>query len=84
MLLHLTPLITHLLELIFSDSWGPVPFKSNSGFSYYITFVDSCTRFTWTNLLKAKSKALNAFKLFQSLTETQFDTKIKAVQTNWG
>lgn len=44
------------LELIFSDLWGPASFKSTSDFSYYVTFFDAFTRFTWIYLLKTNQK----------------------------
>lgn len=49
-------------DLVFSDLWGPSPFVSSCGYSYYITFVDAHTRFTWIYFLKHKSEAILAFK----------------------
>lgn len=72
------------LELIFSDLWGPAPVKSSQNFTYYITFVDAYTRFTWIYLLKNKSEALTIFKQFKVMAELQFGFPIKFVQTDWG
>jgi histone deacetylase 1/2 len=71
-------------ELVYSDLWGPSPVTSSSGFHYYITFVDSHSRFSWIYLLKAKSDALSVFKQFKVMVETQFGKTIKALQTDWG
>lgn len=38
---------TQPFELIHSDLWGPSPSPSLSGYSYYIAFVDTFTKFTW-------------------------------------
>lgn len=57
-------------ELVFSDLWGPSPYVSSCGYSYYITFVDAHTRFTWIYFLKKKSEAINAFKQFHTLITT--------------
>jgi histone deacetylase 1/2 len=35
------------LELVFSDPWGPAPSTSSSGYSYYISFIDAYSRYTW-------------------------------------
>lgn len=75
---------TKPFELIFSDLWGPAPHLSTCGYLYYITFVDAFTRYTWIYFLKKKSDALAAFHQFYSLINTQFSTKLKSIQTDWG
>lgn len=54
-------------ELIHSDLWGPAPYTSTCGYSYYITFVDAFTRYTWIYFLKQKSDAIVAFNQFYTL-----------------
>lgn len=73
-----------VFELIFSDLWGPAPFISSNGFSYYCTFMDAHTRFTWIYFLKHKSDTLTAFKQFYKMIQTQYNASLKAVQTDWG
>lgn len=41
-----------LLELIFSDLWGPSHVVSTNGYLYYITLVDAFSKYTWIYLLK--------------------------------
>ncbi|KAL5543220.1 hypothetical protein UlMin_010930 [Ulmus minor] len=72
------------LELIHTDIWGPSPVISNSGFKYYIHFVDDFSRYTWIYPLKQKSDALSIFLQFKALVENQFDRKIKAIQSDVG
>lgn len=60
------------LELIFSDLWGPAPFVSSTSYTYYVTSIDACTRYTWTFLLKSKTQTLNVFKQFKAMAEKQF------------
>lgn len=71
-------------ELVFTDLWGPSLVPSSCGYNYYIAFVDAHTKFTWIYFLKQKSEALQAFKQFLALIDTQFSTKSKALQSDWG
>lgn len=72
------------LELIFSDLWGPAPIESSCGFKYILTCVDAFSRYTWVYPLKAKSDTFTTFLQFKAMVELQFNTKLKAVQTDWG
>lgn len=71
-------------ELIYTDLWGLAPFLYLCGYSYFVTFVDAYSRYTWLYILKHKSEALTVFKQFSQLVSNQFGTNIKAVQSNWG
>ena len=73
---------TKPLELIHSDLWGPAPVLSNSGYRYYIHFVDAFSRFSWIFLLRNKSEAIKTFVNFKTQVELQFDSKIKSLKTD--
>lgn len=75
---------TKPLQLIHSDLWGPSPTISANGYRYYVHFIDATTRFTWIYMLRQKSDALQTFENFKKLVELQLDSKILAVQTDWG
>ena len=75
--------VSNPLELLYSDVWGPAPILSTTGARYYISFFDDCTKFLWLFPLKQKSEALNIFQKFQVAVEREFNTKIKAIQTDW-
>ncbi|CAJ2673651.1 unnamed protein product [Trifolium pratense] len=75
---------TKPFELVHTDLWGPAHTVSHCGYSYYIAFVDACTKYTWLYFLKRKSDALSAFTQFNALVSTQFQTKIKSLQSDWG
>ena len=72
------------LELIYLDVWGPTPVLSTSSARYYISFLDDATKFLWFFPLKLKYDACQTFIYFQVAVEHQFDTKIKALQSDWG
>ncbi|KAF7779129.1 hypothetical protein Agabi119p4_3474 [Agaricus bisporus var. burnettii] len=72
------------LELVHSDLHGPLPVASHSGYKYWITFIDDATRFRAVYLLKAKSEAFEAFKVYKSWAETQLGVKLRALQDDKG
>jgi len=71
------------LELVFSDVWGPAPTSVGKN-SYYVSFIDDFSKFTWIYFLRHKSKVFQKFHEFQAMVERQFDRKILAMQTDWG
>ncbi|KAG8492721.1 hypothetical protein CXB51_010467 [Gossypium anomalum] len=70
-------------ELIVAYVWGPASITSE-GHSYYISFVDAYSRYTWLYLIKNKSEALAKFLHLYKFIEVQFGCKVKVLQTNWG
>jgi hypothetical protein len=71
------------LELVFSDVWGLTP-SSIGNHSYYVCFLDDFSKFTWIYLLKHKSEVFEKFHDFQAHDEHLFNSKILAIQTDWG
>lgn len=63
---------------------GPSPTNSLSGFRYFVTFVDDCSRATWVYMLKNKSDVFATFKSFHSMVLTQFNTKLQILWFNNG
>jgi histone deacetylase 1/2 len=79
-----TTVYTNPFEVVHCDLWGPAPFVSYYGYNYYITFVDTYTKYTWIYFLKSKSDALKAFTQFLALIKNQFNASVKALQSDWG
>jgi histone deacetylase 1/2 len=75
---------TKPFEVIHADLWGPAPFVSHNGYNYYISFVDTYTKYTWIYFLVQKSDALKAFNQFLTYIQNQFKASVKALQTDWG
>jgi len=69
-------------QLIYSYVWGPSPVSSINGSSYFVLFIDDCTKFIWIYFMSHKSQVFQLFTQFKALIETQFGTKIKSVQTD--
>ena len=72
------------LELVYSNLWDPAPVLSTEGYKYYIVFVDTCTRYTWLYPLKQKYDVLAIFKTLHTFAELQYQSKLKALQTDNG
>jgi transposase InsO family protein len=54
-----------------------VPCLTSSGYCYWLTFIDDCLRYAWIYLLKHKSEAFDAFKLFKVMVEKQYNAVIR-------
>ena len=78
-----TSISTKPLELTFSDGWGPAP-TSVARHTYYVSFIDYYSKYTWIYLIKKKSDVFQVFHNFQALVERKFDCKILALQSDWG
>ncbi|KAG8483306.1 hypothetical protein CXB51_022295 [Gossypium anomalum] len=70
-------------ELVASDVWGPSHVSSN-GFSYYVSFVDMYSRYTWLYFLKSMSEIARCFLHFHKMVQVQFGASIKMLQTDGG
>jgi histone deacetylase 1/2 len=68
---------------VFSNVLGPTP-SSVGRFTYYVSFIDDFSKFSWIYLLKKKSDVFQIFRNFQQLVKHQFDKKILVVQSDWG
>ncbi|KAK2412680.1 putative mitochondrial protein [Trifolium repens] len=76
--------ILQLCKIPYSSNSASLSLVSYYGYSYYITFVDTFTKYTWVYFLKSKADALTAFSQFLSLVQNQFQASIKALQSDWG
>jgi hypothetical protein len=62
--------------------WGLAP-ASVGKHSYYASFVDDFSKFTWIYFLKKLSGVYQVFLNFQQLAERKFNRKIITMQTDW-
>ena len=56
------------LDVIHSDVWGTTQNVSIEESRYFLTFVDDCTRHTWTCLVEKQSEVFAIFLKVKSLT----------------
>lgn len=68
--------------LIHSDVWGPSRIKNISGSRWFVSFIDDHTRLTWLFLMKEKSQVEDIFRRFNSMIQTQFQTKVQILKTD--
>lgn len=71
-------------DLIHSDVWGPAPIFNTHCFSYFVTFVDDCTRMCWVYFLKHKTEVFDVFVKFYNMLKTQFQTQPKILRSDNG
>jgi hypothetical protein len=69
------------LELIFSDVWGRAP-MSVGRHTYYVSFIDDYSKFTWIYLFKHKYDVFQAFHNFHNLVERKLNKKILVMQSD--
>ena len=77
---------TELLELIHSDTCGPIHPVTYGGTKYYVSFMDDHSRMTRIYPLKNKSSAvvLEKFMEFKTEVEKQTGSQIKRLRTDGG
>lgn len=62
------------LELVFFDAWGPAPTSMGKN-SFYVSFIDDFSKFTWIYLLHHKYDVFKNFYEFRTMVERQFNKK---------
>ena len=70
--------------LLNSDVWGPTPVFNSHGFSYFVLFVDDCTRMSWLYFLKHKSEVFDVFVTFYNMIVTQFHIQPQILRSDNG
>ncbi|RVW19501.1 Retrovirus-related Pol polyprotein from transposon TNT 1-94 [Vitis vinifera] len=67
-----------------SDVWGPCPVTSQTGFRYFVTFVDDFSRMTWIYFMKNRSEVFSHFCAFSAEIKTQYDVSVKILRSDNG
>ena len=75
---------THPLELVHSDICGPMNVKAHHGASYFLTFIDDYSHFSYVYLIFHRFEALDCFKRFVAEVENQKERNLKVFQIDRG
>ena len=68
--------------MIHIDVWGLSKIQNILRTIWFVSFVDDHTRLTWIFLMKEKSEVGTLFQHFNSMIQTQFETKIQVLKTD--
>ena len=72
------------LDYVHADLWGPAQVPSLSGGRYFMSVIDDYFRKVWIHILKTKDQALEKFKIWKTLVETQSSFNVKCLRTDNG
>ena len=72
------------LQLVHSDVCGKVSSQSLSGCSYFLTFVDDFSRYTWVYFLESKDEVYDKFREWKVLAENQTGQRLKVFRSDNG
>ena len=75
---------SRIQEMIQKDLMGPTEVASIAGKRYIMVCVDDFSRYTWTEFLKEKSDAFQAFERLCKQLMVQKDLKIKRIRSDHG
>ena len=78
------PRATHPLELVHSDICGPINVKARHGASYFLTFIDDYSCFSYVYLISHRFEALDCFKRFMVEVENLKERNLKVFRINRG
>ena len=68
--------------MIHSDVWVPSRIKNVTSTRWFVSFVDDHTGITWLFLMKEKSEVGPIFRKFNTMIQTQFQTKIQVLKSD--
>lgn len=78
------PRATRPLELVHPYLCGPINVKSRHGASYFLTFIDYYSRYSYVYLISRCFKALDYFKCFVVEVKNQKERNLKVFQIDRG
>ncbi|KAJ1309296.1 hypothetical protein OPQ81_004958 [Rhizoctonia solani] len=76
--------VKNIGNLFYSDVWGPAHTTSLQGNSYFITFIDAYSHFTFVYFMKHKNEAVNKYISLCTFLATQKNLKIKRIHFDNG
>jgi len=75
---------TRILQRISTDVCGKISPPTYNGYNYFVTFIDNFTNFCVTYLLHKKSEVFDKFKVYVTMVETKFQSRIENLRCDRG
>jgi len=79
-----THISKEVLNVVYSDVYGPLEVPSMGGNKYFIGFLDKFSKKIWLCLIKAKNGAFDIFQKFKFFVEKQSGKYIMILRTDGG
>ena len=71
-------------DVVYFDVWGPAPHIDSHDFSYFVLFIDDCSRMCWVYFLKHKFEVFDVFFKYYNMIVTQLHAKPKILHSDNG
>ncbi|MCO5615015.1 hypothetical protein L7F22_069303 [Adiantum nelumboides] len=68
------------IDLIYADVCESVHIPSLGGHTYYVSFTDDYSRYTWVYFMKSKAEVFQIFKHFHMMVKTMTGRRIKILR----
>ena len=69
-----------LLELVYTDVYGPINIRARDWYEYFITFTDDDSRHEYIYLMHRKSETSEKFKEFRAEVENHLGKSINTLR----
>ncbi|GJR62252.1 putative ribonuclease H-like domain-containing protein [Tanacetum coccineum] len=76
--------ISHTLQLLHMDLFGPTSIRSLNHKTYYLVITDDFSRFSWVFFLRTKDETSAILKDFIRQIENQLNQKVKTIRSDNG
>lgn len=74
----------NIMDLVHTDVCGPMQTSTVSGFRYFLTFIDDCSRYNVVYLLHNKGEVFDKTKLYLEMVKNKFMRYPKALRSDNG
>ena len=74
----------NVLDLVYSDVYGPIDVETLGGNKYFVTFIDDASQKVWFYVLKTKDQVFEHFKKFHAMVEREKGKLLKCLRSDNG
>ena len=72
----------NVLDLVYSDVYGPIDVETLGGNKYFVTFIDDASRKVWVYVLKTKDQVFEHFQKFHAMVERERGKPLKCLRSD--